>query len=434
MEGRPVNPLAVQGERPLTPSFHSPRQGEMFEPISPVTSPRRTPRYGGIPMGMEPDRVAQFQEASRMIFNPAVAMVGGSFEPTEMPELTPEEMGTVPEMPSQGREQQRDSDITVRYSPVHTEEDISAKESTVGSPPPKKRKRKLSASERAASSSRAETVQKESGTKFVSKGKDIKNLQKAKARKRGVDEEDLHTPGKVKKKTHASSLYGELQRQEKASKAEVRKQAASVQEVKKPIVFGGKGRGKEGRRKGQPKKDAGKVRVTEGVQQRRLSWEDPAVIRALAGQPPPGAREDISQENTQSDSEGVVPHLGRIKRQNPPAQGAPQQVPQAENPIVQQAIQAGNQATQAKKQVNQPPRCYRKRPGTKALQEICKEQKSVKNLIPLAAFVRLVREIGQDFKADLRWQTLAVMALRDAAKMYLIGYFDDANMATIHAK
>ena len=115
-------------------------------------------------------------------------------------------------------------------------------------------------------------------------------------------------------------------------------------------------------------------------------------------------------------------------------QGAPQQVPQAQNPIVQQTIQAGNQATQAKKQVNQPPRHYRKRPGTKALQEIRKEQKSIKNLIPLAAFVRLVREIGQDFKADLCWQTLAVMVLRDAAEMYLIGYFDDTNMAAIHAK
>ena len=158
------------------------------------------------------------------------------------------------------------------------------------------------------------------------------------------------------------------------------------------------------------------------------------MLRALAGQPPLGAREDISQEDTLSDSEGVVPHSGKIKRQTLAVQGAPQQVPQAQNPIVQQAIQAGNQATQAKNQVNQPPRCYRKRPGTKALQEIRKEQKSVKNLIPLAAFVRLVREIGQDFKTDLRWQTLAVMAIRDAAEMYLIGYFDDANMAMIHAK
>ena len=131
----------------------------------------------------------------------------------------------------------------------------AAKESTVGSPPPKKRKRKLSASERAASSSRAETVQKESGTRFVSKGKDIKNLQKAEARKRGIDEEELHTPGKVKK-THASSLYGELQHQHKLERAEARKQT-KTQEIKKPIVFGGWGRGKGGRKKSLPKKNAG---------------------------------------------------------------------------------------------------------------------------------------------------------------------------------
>ena len=129
--------------------------------------------------------------------------------------------------------------------------------------------------------------------------------------------------------------------------------------------------------------------MTESVAEKRLSWEDPAVIRALAGLPLPGARDEMSQEDTQSDSEGVVPHSARIKRQSPAAQGAPQQVPQAQNPIVQQAINAGNQATQAKNQVNQAPRHYRRRPGTRALQEIHKEQKSVKNLIPLAAFVRL---------------------------------------------
>ena len=143
-----------------------------------------------------------------------------------------------------------------------------------------------------------------------------------------------------------------------------------MQEIRKPIVFGGRGQGKGLRKKGQPIKNAGKARVTETVQQRRLSWEDPAVLRVLAGWPPLGAREDISQEETQSDSEGVVPHSGRIKRQILAVQGAPQQVPQAQNPIVQQAINAGNQAVQARNQVNQPPHCYRSRPGTRALQEI----------------------------------------------------------------
>ena len=198
-------------------------------------------------------------------------------------------------------------------------------------------------------------------------------------------------------------------------------------------MYGAKGQGKGGRRKGLPKKDAGRARVTESVSQKRLSWEDPAVIRALAGLPPPGARdEERSQEDTLSDSEGVVPHSARIKRNVTAAQGGPQQVPQ--NPVVQQAMNAGRQATQARQQVNVAPRRYRRRPGTRALQEIRREQKSVANLIPLAPFIRVVREIGQDFKTDLRWQTLAIMALRDAVEMYLIGYFDDANMAAIHAK
>ena len=212
----------------------------------------------------------------------------------------------------------RDSEATVRYSPI--EEDTSAKESVVGSPPAKKRKRRLSASERSASSSRVEATSKELGTRYVSKGKDIKNLQRAEARKRGVDEEDLQTPKKAKK-THASSLYGELQRVQKTEKAEARKQKA--QEIRKPIVFGGKGQGKGGKKERPPQEGCRTcARVTELVTQKRLSWEDPAVIRALAGLPPPGAREEgRSQEDTLSDSEGVVPHSARIKRNVAAAQG-----------------------------------------------------------------------------------------------------------------
>ena len=66
--------------RPPTPSLRSPREGEMYEPISPVTSPgRRTPRYGGMVVGLEPERLSEIQEASGMIYNPAVAMAGGNF-------------------------------------------------------------------------------------------------------------------------------------------------------------------------------------------------------------------------------------------------------------------------------------------------------------------------------------------------------------------
>lgn len=37
------------------------------------------------------------------------------------------------------------------------------------------------------------------------------------------------------------------------------------------------------------------------------------------------------------------------------------------------------------------------------------------------SFQRLVREIAQDFKTDLRFQSSAVMALQESAEAYLVG-------------
>lgn len=49
-------------------------------------------------------------------------------------------------------------------------------------------------------------------------------------------------------------------------------------------------------------------------------------------------------------------------------------------------------------------------------------------------FQRLVREIGQDFKTDLRFQTSAIAALQEAAEAYLVGLFEDCNLCAIHAR
>nr|XP_015107228.1 histone H3.1-like [Vicugna pacos] len=49
-------------------------------------------------------------------------------------------------------------------------------------------------------------------------------------------------------------------------------------------------------------------------------------------------------------------------------------------------------------------------------------------------FQRLVREIAQDFKTDLRFQSSAVMALQEACEAYLVGLFEDTNLCAIHAK
>ncbi len=77
---------------------------------------------------------------------------------------------------------------------------------------------------------------------------------------------------------------------------------------------------------------------------------------------------------------------------------------------------------------------HRYRPGTVALREIRKYQKSTELLFRKLPFQRLVREIANDFKADLRFQSSAIMALQEAAESYLVGLFQDTNLCAIHAK
>ena len=77
---------------------------------------------------------------------------------------------------------------------------------------------------------------------------------------------------------------------------------------------------------------------------------------------------------------------------------------------------------------------HRYRPGTVALREIRKYQKSTDLLIRKLPFQRLVREIAFGMKTDLRFQSSAVLALQEAAEAYLVGLFEDTNLAAIHAK
>ncbi|KAL5720540.1 5-hydroxytryptamine receptor 4 [Ranunculus cassubicifolius] len=77
---------------------------------------------------------------------------------------------------------------------------------------------------------------------------------------------------------------------------------------------------------------------------------------------------------------------------------------------------------------------HRFRPGTVALREIRKYQKGTELLIRKLPFQRFVREIAQDFKTDLRFQSHAVLALQEVAEAYLVGLFEDTNLCAIHAK
>ncbi|KAI3955979.1 hypothetical protein MKW98_006339, partial [Papaver atlanticum] len=67
---------------------------------------------------------------------------------------------------------------------------------------------------------------------------------------------------------------------------------------------------------------------------------------------------------------------------------------------------------------------HRYRPGTK----------STELWIRKLPFQRLVREIAQDFKTDLWFQSHAVLVLQEAAEAYLVGLFEDTNLCAIHAK
>ena len=100
-------------------------------------------------------------------------------------------------------------------------------------------------------------------------------------------------------------------------------------------------------------------------------------------------------------------------------------------PRKQLATKAARKSAPATGGVKKP---HRYRPGTVALREIRRYQKSTELLIRKLPFQRLVREIAQDFKTDLRFQSSAVMALQEASEAYLVGLFEDTNLCAIHAK
>ncbi|GMM34896.1 centromeric DNA-binding histone H3-like protein [Saccharomycopsis crataegensis] len=79
----------------------------------------------------------------------------------------------------------------------------------------------------------------------------------------------------------------------------------------------------------------------------------------------------------------------------------------------------------------------RYRPGTLALREIRKYQKSTDLLLRKLPFSRLVREIATDYMGDkdaIRWQSVALQALQEAAEAFLVNLFEDTNLCAIHAK
>ena len=84
---------------------------------------------------------------------------------------------------------------------------------------------------------------------------------------------------------------------------------------------------------------------------------------------------------------------------------------------------------------------HRYRPGTVALREIRRYQKSTDLLIRKAPFCRLTREIMDAVQEKSitkekteRMAGAAILAIQEATESYLVGLNEDTNLCAIHAK
>jgi len=87
------------------------------------------------------------------------------------------------------------------------------------------------------------------------------------------------------------------------------------------------------------------------------------------------------------------------------------------------------------------------RPGTVALREIRKQQRSVKTIIPKAPFIRLVRECmgelqqsstpgpsGTGHSQGVRLRSEALLCMREGVEALTTRLLENANLASIHGK
>lgn len=76
-------------------------------------------------------------------------------------------------------------------------------------------------------------------------------------------------------------------------------------------------------------------------------------------------------------------------------------------------------------------------PSELALYEIRKYQRSTELLISKIPFARLVKEVTDQFTTEdqqLRWQSMAILALQEASEAYLVGLLEHTNLLALHAR
>ena len=93
----------------------------------------------------------------------------------------------------------------------------------------------------------------------------------------------------------------------------------------------------------------------------------------------------------------------------------------------------GKAPRKAKGNVRKP---YRYRPGTQALRQIRRYQKSTDLLIRKLPFQRLLREVVQQMypTRSFRFQSTAILAIQEASEAFLVNMFEMVNHIAIHGK
>lgn len=135
----------------------------------------------------------------------------------------------------------------------------------------------------------------------------------------------------------------------------------------------------------------------------------------------------MTDDGSQAHSHSTHHHSSRDSQPAQPGGGVPK--PRPGQPVPG----ADSQQQQPKpKRVMKPKRF---RPGTVALREIRKYQRSTDLLIRKLPFARLTREITNNLAPEpFRWTAEGLLALQEATEDFIVHLLEDTNLCAIHAK
>ena len=232
----------------------------------------------------------------------------------------------------------------------------------------------------------------------------LDELPKGNSRNKHIEESNIivstpvfdHIAYSMKTKTTAEFKEKELQKWEaRTPKKGVGRGAGSAQEERKPAPGGGGGRG-------VPRPSSKPVAIPGKAQSSRKHHPFSAMAAATA-------------------------QSAKAAKKRPHSLDGEDGVKQAHKKLPLIPLRKKGSTGGVKK-----PHHYR--PGTVALREIRKYQRSTDLLCRKLSVARLIREITQDFKIGLHFQATALLAIQEAMEAWLVRLMEDMNLCAIHAK